>query len=86
MNGYLSKKSLWQKYLFLVCAGGNTCCTPNNKCGELEGDCDRDSDCDDGLMCGIDNCKRITGIRDSVIDWDDTDDCCVKGKYILFVP
>ena len=51
----------------------------------MEGDCDHDSDCHDGLVCGIDNCKRITGIRDSVIDWDDTDDCCAKGNYILSV-
>merc|ERR1719394_1628839 len=36
--------------------GGDSACTPDNKCGHTEGDCDKDDDCKDGLKCGTDNC------------------------------
>ena len=36
--------------------GHGRCCTPNFKCGEGEGDCDKDSHCNDGLVCGTNNC------------------------------
>ena len=53
------------------CAGGDTCCTPENKCGQDQGDCDTDADCKGELICGTDNCSKKTGFA-----WDDTDDCC----------
>jgi len=62
------------------CSGGNSCCTSRNKCGKGEGDCDRDTDCKDGLKCGVNNCRlgQLTNIRDSASSWDLTDDCCYK--------
>ena len=41
------------------CFGGDSCCGSNGyQCGEGEGDCDYDSDCKPGLVCGKDNCKN----------------------------
>ena len=52
--------------------GGDSACTPANKCGKEQGDCDKDDDCKDGLKCGTDNCgMQRWG------DWEATDDCCV---------
>jgi len=49
------------------CKGGDSCCT-NGICGVNEGDCDRDSDCKEGLVCGKDNCVGDT--------FQSSDDCC----------
>ena len=35
---------------------GWSCCTSSHLCGENEGDCDISSDCQEGLVCGYDNC------------------------------
>ena len=58
-----------------LCTGGHSCCTPSNPCGDGEGDCDRDSDCENGYICGTDNCKpsTIPGAN-----FHPTDDCCVR--------
>ena len=54
------------------CQGGDSCCTPDNKCDIDEGDCDNDADCKEGLKCGKTfNCSLKKGF-----DWDDTDSCC----------
>ena len=63
----------------LGCTGGDSCCTPQNKCTENEGDCDSDADCKEGLVCGTDNCPVKSGLQ-----WDEADDCCKKiGAGIL---
>merc|ERR1712212_76517 len=50
-----------------------SCCTSSNRCGVGEGDCDHDSDCQDGLICGRDNCPRyLAGAHRQA-------DCCIKG-------
>jgi len=53
------------------CKGGNwSCCTNTNKCGDGEGDCDYDSHCKSGLVCGTNNCEGsnfLTG-----------EDCCTR--------
>lgn len=50
------------------CKGADDyCCTPWTPCDLGDGDCDRDSDCAEGLVCGKDNCP-----------WGDKDDCCMK--------
>ena len=56
-----------------TCKGGDDCCSSENKCKEWEGDCDSDSDCNDGLICGYRNCPKKYGY-----DWDFEDDCCFK--------
>ena len=58
------------------CTGGDSCCTKYNKCGEQEGDCDRDSDCLDGLKCGYNYCAERFNKRGG--QWDSTDDCCYQ--------
>ena len=54
------------------CDGGSgqkDCCgLKGYKCGEGEGDCDKDDDCKSGLVCGTDNC-----VGDS---FGSTSDCC----------
>ena len=64
---------------FTACAGGNSCCSTTDKCGEDEGDCDNDSDCKEGLKCGNDNCSQKSGFQ-----WDTADDCCyTPGRNLL---
>jgi len=49
-----------------------SCCSTSNRCGVGQGDCDRDSDCQDGLICGNDNCRPfIPGVHPRA-------DCCIK--------
>ena len=57
-----------------VCRGGESCCGPEltRLCGEGEGDCQRDEDCEGTLQCGEDNCGQSGGL------WDAEDDCCEK--------
>ena len=59
-----------------ICVGGDACCSERNKCGEMEGDCDSDIDCLEGLKCGENNCNANSG------NWASTDDCCFKPKGI----
>jgi len=56
-----------------VCDGGNSCCR-FGICSAGEGDCDNDSDCNAGLVCGKHNCKEFPGDRSS---FEPTDDCCM---------
>ena len=53
------------------CIGGGSCCTKDNKCGVMEGDCDYDIDCEKGLKCGVDNC-----VLDPIGLWSLGTDCC----------
>ena len=59
--------------LDMKCRGGEGCCgrETNRQCGEGEGDCDDDSQCQGLLQCGSDNCQTKTGGS-----WHQTDDCC----------
>ena len=51
------------------------CCSPYNLCREGEGDCDKDADCDSGLICGYDNCLDFNS------SWtNSTFDCCTQPK------
>ena len=68
------------------CKGGDNCCTTGIPCGEWEGDCDSDDECQAGLICGHNNCPlKPTGYW-AHGDWDITDDCCYRarnGKKII---
>ena len=55
------------------CTGMNQCCSHNNKCNVQEGDCNSDSDCMDGLICGKYNCEKTDDLW-----WNQGDDCCQK--------
>ena len=58
---------------------GRRCCTPENPCGEGEGDCDGFGDggandgndgCQGDLVCGSNNCKQFGQY------YHERDDCC----------
>ena len=62
--------------------GGKRCCTPENPCGEGEGDCDGPLDggkhdghagCKGDLICGSNNCKQFG------IYYHEKDDCCQRN-------
>jgi len=50
-------------------SGGPSCCKTSNLCGEGEGDCDSDTHCKAGLLCGKDNCNADLGFPSAY-------DCC----------
>ena len=52
------------------------CCHEDNKCGENEGDCDDDRDCEIGLKCGTNNCPK--GFFESSYD------CCYKPSKCTY--
>ena len=62
------------------CPGGDTCCTEEKKCHEYEGHCSSDDQCNKGLRCGINNCRKKRGLHYS--DWNLNlnwiDNCCEK--------
>ena len=60
-----------------TCDGGNDGC--GLAMGIGDGDCDNDSDCAQGLLCGVDNCVQFrnhSGWPNDGPGWDLTDDCC----------
>ena len=57
----------------ISCVGNDSCCV-GKKCKAGEGDCDYDSECEDGLKCGKDNC--LNSIFDFGSPFQSTDDCC----------
>ena len=60
-----------------MCNGqDDDCCTPENPCNYLDGDCDENEDCDLGFLCGTDNCQGP--------GFDATDDCCDFGKMDIY--
>merc|ERR1719500_1726872 len=52
------------------------CCTEEAPCGLEEGDCNTDSECQEGLVCGQDNCVAV-GRPDSHPRMD----CCVPPGF-----
>eukprot|EP01059_Diplonema_ambulator_P024404 TRINITY_DN4035_c0_g1_i1.p1 TRINITY_DN4035_c0_g1~~TRINITY_DN4035_c0_g1_i1.p1 ORF type:complete len:364 (+),score=38.14 TRINITY_DN4035_c0_g1_i1:55-1146(+) len=67
-----------------VYIAGQDCCEPREigqldycvgiKCGYGEGDCDSDSECAEGLVCGTDNCRAMHTKNADYIN--PTADCC----------
>jgi len=63
------------------CYKGRTdrdCCTSSNKCGIGGGDCDSDSDCESGLVCGTNNCRSFNNEASSSAD------CCMEKRSIQY--
>ena len=50
-----------------------SCCASSRQCSIGKGDCDRDSDCAGGLICGTNNCQP--GVSGS--NWHSLADCCM---------
>ena len=67
--------------LEMRCRGGEHCCVRNDvkMCGEGDGDCNHDRDCDSGLICGDDNCSQQ--VSDGGGDDDDGDKGCDTGLF-----
>ena len=55
--------------IYLKCENEDDFCTPENPCGEDQGDCDTHDECQDGLVCGSNNCPVSLGFDSEV-------DCC----------
>ena len=55
--------------VYIKCANEDDFCTSENPCGKDEGDCDIDEDCQNGLLCGSNNCPASLGV-------DLEMDCC----------
>ena len=49
--------------------------TYNYPCGNTQGDCDHDSECQDGLICGNNNCVTAWNFPNSA-------DCCTNSRKI----
>ena len=58
------------------CQGRNVdkgkCCNSKEPCEEGEGNCENNSECKEGLVCGINNCKQFS------LSFHEKDDCCEK--------
>ena len=57
-------------------SGGPECCTSSDQCGEGDGDCDSDAECNGSLKCGQsngldDNCDTSLGFPANY-------DCCYE--------
>ena len=65
---------LWVDCCFSPSPGHHDFCTPQNPCGEHEGDCDSNDDCHTGFVCGSD-CPSYLGYHYNT-------DCCYKGTII----
>ena len=65
--------------IYQGCVGGDSCCTPEDKCKEFEGDCDTDNECVAGLMCGIRNCVEDYDVGH---EWQKDDGCCYDPKKV----
>ena len=64
------------------CYNGKTdwsCCSSSNRCGLGGGDCDTDSDCKSGLVCGSNNCRKFN--REA----SRTADCCENKSKLSFL-
>jgi len=63
-----------------VCNGHSlafNCCGPDKKCGAGEGDCDADEDCEDGLVCGFNNCGDFEDNTVDEVSPSADADCCI---------
>ena len=54
------------------------CCRYNGPCNLGEGDCNKDSECADGLTCGSNNCQSDFSTGQTW--WGRRHDCCIGNK------
>ena len=57
------------------------CCTRGRPCSIGQGDCDFDSDCQNGLKCGTDNCYYQFPTAQGY-NWEIMADCCYRKVLI----
>ena len=55
--------------VYIKCANEDDFCTSQNPCGTDQGDCDTHDECQDGLVCGSNNCPDYLGFHSEF-------DCC----------
>ena len=58
--------------IYIKCANEDNYCTDENPCGTGEGDCDIHDECQDGLVCGLNNCPDSLGYHSEF-------DCCYNA-------
>ena len=56
MNTYIASGCTSEHCILDTGTKSGSCCTSGQQCGQDEGDCDSDTDCLDGYVCGTDNC------------------------------
>merc|ERR1711899_124398 len=72
------------------CLGGSkltwSCCSSEKKCGENQGDCDTDDECEDGLVCGANACNDAFNANFDAAGFfpAKSADCCIKQSASLF--
>ena len=55
--------------VYIKCAYEDNFCTSENPCGSDQGDCDTHDECQDGLLCGSNNCPDSLDLHSEF-------DCC----------
>ena len=65
--------------IYLKCENEDDFCTPENPCGEDQGDCDTHGECQDGLRCGTNNCP-ITASMSTDMDCCSVHDGCMYNS------
>ena len=77
-EGYVLSWNFWDGSSFIAtndvyikCANEDDFCTHGNPCGVDQGDCDVHDECQDGLLCGSNNCPNSLGLNPEV-------DCCYE--------
>merc|ERR1711970_926380 len=58
-------------------------CTTSSPCDEAQGDCDTDEECNNGLVCGIDNCHTDFQGRPNISSLPSDADCCMQPRCDL---
>lgn len=56
--------------IHIKCENENEFCTSENPCGTDEGDCDTHDECQNGLVCGSNNCPDDLGFHSEFDCWD----------------
>merc|ERR1712121_310588 len=74
-------------YYFCLCNAGPFAwhCCRNGNCGIGEGDCDRDADCQSGLVCGTNNCQKFRSNAHPLADCCETPVGGVGGPFLFDV-
>ena len=63
--------------VYIKCANEDDFCTSENPCGRDQGDCDIHDECQDGLVCGSNNCPDSLGFHSEF-------DCCYVASGSKF--
>ena len=80
INGYWTWKAT--NDISIKCTNEDDFCTSQNPCGIDQGDCDIHDECQDGLLCGSNNCPGHLGFH-SEFDCCYAPTCCLTLNVLL---